>query len=62
MNISDLRAAILAMPASQLLGLLVTGFDAQGISCIELPLRADLTFEGRVVQGGLAGCWPTMQG
>lgn len=52
---ADLRAAILAMPASRLLGLEVRGFDAQGVSRIELPVRAELTFDGRVVQGGLVG-------
>jgi uncharacterized protein (TIGR00369 family) len=52
---ADLRAAILAMPASRLLGLEVTGFDAAGISRIELQVRPELSFDGRVVQGGLVG-------
>lgn len=52
---ADLRAAIEAMPASRLLGLNAIGFDAAGISRIELPLRHELTFDGRVVQGGLVG-------
>jgi uncharacterized protein (TIGR00369 family) len=52
---ADLRAAILAMPASKLLGLEVIGFDAAGISRIELPCRAELSFDGRVVQGGIVG-------
>jgi uncharacterized protein (TIGR00369 family) len=52
---ADLRAAILAMPASRLLGLEVAGFDAAGISRIELQVRPELSFDGRVVQGGLVG-------
>lgn len=52
---ADLGVAILAMPATQLLGLEVMGFDPAGVSRIELPVRADLSFDGRVVQGGLVG-------
>jgi uncharacterized protein (TIGR00369 family) len=52
---ADLRAAIEAMPASRLLGLRVTGFDAAGVSRVELPLRPELTFDGRIAQGGLVG-------
>lgn len=52
---ADLRAAILAMPATQLLGLEVRGFDPVGVSRIELLVRAELSFDGRVVQGGLVG-------
>jgi uncharacterized protein (TIGR00369 family) len=33
----------------------VSGFGASGISRIEMPIRADLTFDGRVVQGGIVG-------
>lgn len=51
----DLRAGILAMPASKLLGLEVAGFDSSGVSRIELPIRLALTFDGRVVQGGIVG-------
>jgi uncharacterized protein (TIGR00369 family) len=52
---ADLRAAILGMPASRLLGLQVTGFAPEGTSRIELPVRPELTFDGHVVQGGLVG-------
>jgi uncharacterized protein (TIGR00369 family) len=51
----DLKAAIEAMPASRLFGLRVAGFDAAGVSRIELPVRPELTFDGRVVQGGIVG-------
>jgi hypothetical protein len=43
----DLKAAIEAMPASRLLGLQVAGFDPAGVSRIELPVRPELTFDGR---------------
>jgi uncharacterized protein (TIGR00369 family) len=52
---ADLAAAIEAMPASRLLGLKVEGFDAAGISRLVLPIVPALTFDGRVVQGGLVG-------
>lgn len=52
---ADLKAAIEAMPASRLLGLHVIGFGAEGSSRIELPIRPELTFDGRVVQGGFVG-------
>lgn len=51
---ADLRAAILAMPVSSLLGLRVLGF-APGLSVIELDLRPELTFDGRTAQGGVVG-------
>jgi uncharacterized protein (TIGR00369 family) len=51
----DLIAGIHAMPASKWLGLRVLGFDPQGISVIELPVKPELTFDGRVVQGGVVG-------
>ena len=51
----DLRAGIEAMPASRLIGLTVAGFDAAGRSRIELVVRPELTFDGRVVQGGIVG-------
>ncbi len=52
---ADLRDAIHAMPASKLMGLRVLGFDAAGVSLIELPLRTELTFDGRAAQGGIVG-------
>jgi uncharacterized protein (TIGR00369 family) len=51
----DLAATIHGMPASQLLGLQVIGFQLDGQSRIELPIRRELTVEGRVVQGGIVG-------
>jgi uncharacterized protein (TIGR00369 family) len=51
---ADLHAPIERMPASQLLGLKVIGF-AQGISMIEMPIRSEITVDGRAVQGGLVG-------
>ncbi|MBS7806272.1 PaaI family thioesterase [Variovorax sp. PCZ-1] len=51
----DLIASIHAMPASKWLGLRVLGFDLEGISVIELPVKPELTFDGRVVQGGIVG-------
>jgi acyl-coenzyme A thioesterase PaaI-like protein len=50
----DLAAAIAAMPCSRLLGLSVLGLG-DGVSAIELPLRPDLTFDGKTVQGGIVG-------
>lgn len=52
---ADLRAAILSMPATRLLGLEVVGFDPSGVSRFELPVRPELSFDGRVVQGGIVG-------
>jgi uncharacterized protein (TIGR00369 family) len=52
---ADLRDAIHAMPASIWLGLFVRGFSAAGVAVIELPLRPQLTFDGRVAQGGVVG-------
>ena len=49
-----LRAGLEAMPSSHLLGLVVIGFG-DGISVLEMPVRAELTFDGRSVQGGLVG-------
>lgn len=51
----DLAMAIEAMPASKLLGLKVLGFSAEGTSLLELPMRSELTFDGRVAQGGIVG-------
>ena len=50
----QLAAAIAAMPASRWLGLEVVGFG-DGVSVIVLPVRGDLTIDGRTVQGGLVG-------
>lgn len=50
----DIAAGIHAMPASALLGLSCLGF-AEGRSAIELVIRPGLTFDGRVVQGGIVG-------
>lgn len=52
---ADLRAAIHAMPASQLIGLKVHGFLPEGVSLIELPLTPQLSFDGRAAQGGIVG-------
>jgi uncharacterized protein (TIGR00369 family) len=51
----DLAAGIEAMPASRLVGLKVVGFGAEGVSAIELAVRSEITFDGRVVQGGIVG-------
>lgn len=51
----DLRSAIESMPASRFIGLTVAGFDVCGRSRIELAIRPELTFDGRVVQGGIVG-------
>jgi len=50
----DLSQAIVAMPCSRLLGLTVLGLG-DGVSALEMPVRADLTFDGRTVQGGIVG-------
>jgi uncharacterized protein (TIGR00369 family) len=50
----DLRAGLEAMPSSRLLGLVVVGFG-DGVSVIDMPVRPELTFDGRSVQGGLVG-------
>lgn len=52
---ADLRDAIHAMPSSRLVGLRVLGFSADGVSLVELPVHAALTFDGRAVQGGVVG-------
>ncbi len=51
----DIANAIEAMPSSQLIGLKVMGFAADGVSLLELPMRTELTFDGRVAQGGIVG-------
>ena len=50
----DLRAAIDAMPSSKLFGLQILGFG-DGVSAIAMPVTAELTFDGRIVQGGIVG-------
>ena len=52
---ADLAAAIEAMPASRLIGLRVRGFAPGGVSLLELPMSPQVTFDGRVVQGGIVG-------
>lgn len=52
---ADLRDAIHAMPASQLIGLKVHGFRPEGVSLIELPLTPQISFDGRAAQGGIVG-------
>jgi uncharacterized protein (TIGR00369 family) len=51
---ADLKALIEAMPSSRWLGLAVAGF-AEGVSVIEMPVRPDMTFDGRAVTGGIVG-------
>jgi uncharacterized protein (TIGR00369 family) len=61
----DLKAGIEAMPACQLIGAKVLGFEVatgpagpgsvQGRSGLECPVRPSLTFDGRVVQAGVVG-------
>jgi acyl-coenzyme A thioesterase PaaI-like protein len=50
----EVVAAIEAMPSSRLIGLTITGF-APGASVFTLPIRPDLTFDGRHVQAGILG-------
>jgi uncharacterized protein (TIGR00369 family) len=52
---ADLSAAIESMPASRLIGLRVLGFSPSGQSMLELAVTPSLTFDGRVVQGGVVG-------
>ena len=51
----DIAKAIEAMPASMLVGLKVLGFTTDAVSLVELPMRRELTFDGRVAQGGIVG-------
>jgi uncharacterized protein (TIGR00369 family) len=51
----DLRDGIHAMPSAKLLGIEVVGYLPDGVSRIDLPVRPELTFEGRVVQAGYVG-------
>ena len=50
----EIRAGIERMPATRLLGLEVLGLGA-GISLLALPVRAEVTVEGTIVQGGIVG-------
>jgi uncharacterized protein (TIGR00369 family) len=50
-NIVD---ALRAMPAFRLIGLEVVGLG-DGVSVIALPMRPELTFDGKTVQGGIVG-------
>jgi uncharacterized protein (TIGR00369 family) len=52
---ADLAAAIEAMPASRLIGLRVLGFAPGGRSVLQLEVVPALTFDGRIVQGGVVG-------
>ncbi len=52
---ADLKAGIHSMPASKWLGLEVQGFSPEGRSRIELPIRVELSFDGRILQGGIVG-------
>jgi uncharacterized protein (TIGR00369 family) len=52
---ADLVLGIQSMPASRLIGLKVLGFAPEGLSVIELPITGALTFDGRIVQGGIVG-------
>jgi uncharacterized protein (TIGR00369 family) len=51
---ANIAKAIAAMPAFQLLGLEAVGFG-DGVSVIALPIRPQVTFDGRSVQGGIVG-------
>jgi uncharacterized protein (TIGR00369 family) len=52
---ASLASAIEAMPASRLIGLRVLGFAPGGRSVLEVPITPGITFDGRVVQGGVVG-------
>jgi uncharacterized protein (TIGR00369 family) len=52
---NDIKQAIEAMPASKLIGLTVIGFNPNGTSRLEVPITPSLTFDGRIVQGGIVG-------
>ena len=52
---ADLAQAIEAMPASRLVGLKVLGFAPGGVSALEMRVTPPLTFDGRIVQGGIVG-------
>lgn len=48
----DLAESIARMPATRLLGLTVLGLG-DGVSLLQMPIRPEITFEGRTVQGGI---------
>ena len=50
----DLAQIMARMPATQLCGITVTGFG-QGVSVLSMPIRPEITFDGKTVQGGLVG-------
>ena len=52
---TDLKRLIENMPASRFLGIVVKGFATEGVSVLELPIREELTFDGRTAQGGIVG-------
>ncbi|WP_416897188.1 MAG: PaaI family thioesterase [Minwuia sp.] len=49
-----IAAGIHAMPSSQHLGIRCIGF-ADGRSAVEMPIRPEITFDGRIVQGAVVG-------
>jgi uncharacterized protein (TIGR00369 family) len=51
---ADLKALIESMPISAHLGVVIVGFG-DGSSMIEMPVRRQLTFDGRTVMGGIVG-------
>lgn len=51
---ADIADGIHAMPSTRWLGLRCIGFAA-GRSAIEMPIRPELTFDGRNVQGAIVG-------
>jgi uncharacterized protein (TIGR00369 family) len=50
----DLKVLIEAMPACQLLGLKVCGFNSNH-AVVEMPVRVEITIDGKTVQGGIVG-------
>jgi uncharacterized protein (TIGR00369 family) len=50
----NIATAVEAMPAFKLLGMEVVGFG-EGVSVIALPIKPEVTFDGRTVQGGIIG-------
>jgi uncharacterized protein (TIGR00369 family) len=50
----DLKAPIESMPISQLLGLKIIGFNLTQ-SVVELPIKTEITIDGKIVQGGIVG-------
>ncbi len=50
----DLKLLIERMPACKLLGMKVCGFNAIQ-SVVEMPVRLEITIDGKTVQGGIVG-------